>query len=109
MPKLNEISIISKRPTILQLSYGVERANTYVVEENGHAILIDVCSKDAAKEEKEGLDEMLKSEGINIAEGDTVGNIMDMFNAGFSIIEISKVLKISVGEVKAIIDKQQGE
>ena len=66
-------------------------------------------SKDAAQAEKEGLDEMLKSEGINIAEGDTVGNIMDMFNAGFSIIEISKVLKISVGEVKAIIDKQQGE
>nr|MCR4845440.1 hypothetical protein [Eubacterium sp.] len=64
---------------------------------------------DAAQAEKEGLDEMLKSEGINIAEGDTVGNIMDMFNAGFSIIEISKVLKISVGEVKAIIDKQQGE
>ena len=50
MPKLNGISIISKRPTILQLSYGVERANTYVVEENGHAILIDACSKDAAKE-----------------------------------------------------------
>jgi DNA-directed RNA polymerase specialized sigma24 family protein len=34
---------------------------------------------------------------------------MEMFNAGFSIIEISKVLKISVGEVKKIIDNQQGE
>lgn len=52
MPKLNGISIISKRPTILQLSYGVERANTYVIEEDGHAILIDACSKDAAKELK---------------------------------------------------------
>ena len=52
MPKLNGISIIGKRPTILQLSYGVERANTYVIEEDGHAILIDACSKDAAKELK---------------------------------------------------------
>ena len=52
---------------------------------------------------------MLESEGIDLSKGDTVGNIMEMFNAGFSIIEISKVLKISVGEVKKIIDNQQGE
>ena len=55
------------------------------------------------------LDDMLSAEGISLTEGDTVGNIMEMFNAGFSIIEISKVLGIGVGEVKAIIDKQQGE
>ncbi len=55
------------------------------------------------------LDEMLSAEGISLTEGDTVGNIMEMFNAGFSIIEISKVLGIGVGEIKAIIDKQQGE
>ena len=54
------------------------------------------------------LDEMLQAEGISLTEGDTVGNIMEMFNAGFSIIEISKVLGIGVGEVKAVIDKQQG-
>ena len=52
---------------------------------------------------------MLSAEGISLTEGDTVGNIMEMFNAGFSIIEISKVLGIGVGEIKAIIDKQQGE
>ncbi len=55
------------------------------------------------------LDDMLSAEGISLTEGDTVGNIMEMFNAGFSIIEISKVLGIGVGEIKAIIDKQQGE
>ena len=55
------------------------------------------------------LDEMVSAEGISLTEGDTVGNIMEMFNAGFSIIEISKVLGIGVGEIKAIIDKQQGE
>ena len=52
---------------------------------------------------------MLAAEGIDLTDGDTVGNIMEMFNAGFSIIEISKVLHLGVGEVKAIIDKQQGE
>ena len=56
----------------------------------------------------ENLDEILDREGIDISDGDTVGNIMEMFGAGFSIIEISKVLKLEVSEVKEIIDKEQG-
>ncbi|MBR6401744.1 MAG: hypothetical protein IKS48_00005, partial [Eubacterium sp.] len=56
----------------------------------------------------ENLDEILDREGIDLTEGDNVGNIMEMFKAGFSIIEISKVLEIGVSEVKSVIDKEQG-
>ena len=60
-------------------------------------------------DEIENLDEILDREGIYISEGDTVGNVIAMYNTGFSIIEISKVLKIEVGEVKSIIDMHQGD
>ena len=51
---------------------------------------------------------MLKQEGINISDGDTTENIMSMFKAGFSIIEISKVIGLGVEEVKNVIDANQG-
>ena len=57
----------------------------------------------------ENLDDMLKQEGINISDGDTTENIMSMFKAGFSIIEISKVIGLGVEEVKNVIDANQGE
>ena len=60
-------------------------------------------------DEVENLDEILDREGIYITEGDTVGNVIAMYSTGFSIIEISKVLKIEVGEVKSIIDMNQGD
>lgn len=34
-----------RNPFILQLSCGMEQANTYVLGSNGHAIIIDACSK----------------------------------------------------------------
>ncbi len=59
--------------------------------------------------EPENLDEILSREGIHTSEGDTIGNIMEMFNAGFSIIEISKVMSLGVDKVKDVIDTHQGE
>ncbi|MBO6164955.1 MAG: hypothetical protein J6O17_01110, partial [Eubacterium sp.] len=59
--------------------------------------------------EVENLDEILDKEGIEITDGDTVGNIMEMYNAGFSIIEISKVMNVGVSEVKYVIDSHQGD
>ena len=46
------ISVVNEKPVILQLSYGVEKANTYVIEDNGHAVIIDACSKEVAEELK---------------------------------------------------------
>jgi hypothetical protein len=59
--------------------------------------------------EAENLDDILDREGIEITDGDTVGNIMEMYNAGFSIIEISKVMNVGVSEVKYVIDSHQGD
>ena len=59
--------------------------------------------------EAENLDEILDKEGIEITDGDTVGNIMEMYNAGFSIIEISKVMNVGGSEVKYVIDSHQGD
>ena len=50
MSKYNTIFAISQEPLILQFSYGVEHANTYVVMENNHALVIDSCSKAITKE-----------------------------------------------------------
>ena len=36
-------------------------------------------------------------------------NIMVMYNSGFSIIEISKVLDLDVSSVKSFIDSHRGE
>ena len=52
MPELNGISTLSEKPVILQFSYGIEKANTYVIEDNGHAVIIDACSKAVAEELK---------------------------------------------------------
>ena len=60
-------------------------------------------------EKTESLDEILAVEGINLEGGDTEENVMDMYHAGFSILEISKLLDLGVGEVKFFIDKHQGE
>ena len=57
----------------------------------------------------ENLDEILDRDGINITDGDTVGNVMEMYHAGFSILEISKVMNLGVSEVKYVIDQHQGE
>ena len=55
----------------------------------------------------EDLDAILEREGIQLTDGDTEGNIMEMFHAGFSIIEISKVLKLEAAVVKQVIDSRQ--
>ncbi len=44
MPKLNTVQIVGTNLEIIQLSFGMEQANTYLVVENGHAIVIDACS-----------------------------------------------------------------
>ena len=36
--------------TVHQLSYGVECANTYMIENHGHALLIDACSSEVVDE-----------------------------------------------------------
>ena len=50
------------------------------------------------------LDQILDREGIDLSAEDPTINILTMYGAGLSIIEISKVLKMGVGEVKYIID-----
>ena len=50
------------------------------------------------------LDQILDREGIDLNAEDPTLNILTMYGAGLSIIEISKVLKMGVGEVKYIID-----
>ena len=65
--------------------------------------------KKKPKEEErpaESLDEILAEEGIDISDGDVNGNVIGMYQAGFSIIEISKVMKLGVSDVKYIIDHQ---
>lgn len=52
MPELNTTTVVSKNPLILQLSYGVERANTYIIEDTGHAVIIDACSEKVTEELK---------------------------------------------------------
>lgn len=52
MPELNEISRLSGKPATIQLSYGTEKANTYIIEDNKHAIIIDACSEEVAEELK---------------------------------------------------------
>ena len=52
MPERRAVRTVSKTPEILQLSYGLEQANTYLVVENGHAVVIDACSASVADEIK---------------------------------------------------------
>lgn len=49
--KLNVVSIVCKDPYVIQLSYGMEQANTFIlISKNRRAIVIDVCSKNVADE-----------------------------------------------------------
>lgn len=43
-------SEIHESPDIFQLSCGMEKSNTYIVADRGHAIVVDVCSKDVVRE-----------------------------------------------------------
>ena len=52
MLELNTAEAVCKDPVILQFSYGVEQANTYILVYGNHAIVVDVCSKDVAEELK---------------------------------------------------------
>ena len=52
MPELNTAKTVCKNPFILQFSYGVEQANTYVLISGHHAIVVDVCSKSITEELK---------------------------------------------------------
>ena len=45
MAELNTILVTSESPPIIRLSYGVEKANTYIIEDNCHAVLIDASSE----------------------------------------------------------------
>lgn len=47
---LNSALVVQEHPTIIQLSYGMEQANTYLMIENHHAIVIDVCSENVVEE-----------------------------------------------------------
>lgn len=47
------LSEVQENPSILRLSYGMEQANTYLLISQGHAIVLDVCSKDV-------MDELIK-------------------------------------------------
>lgn len=49
---LDHSSIVSEKPSIIQFSYGIEKANSYVIVSNGHALVIDACSMDVAEELK---------------------------------------------------------
>lgn len=59
--------------------------------------------------EQEDLSDIMEREGIRITDGDTRGNVMEMYHAGFSMIEISKVMKLDVSQVKDVIDEERGE
>ena len=52
----------------------------------------------------ETLDQIIDREGIDLSYGDPRENVLILYNAGLSIIEISKVLKMGVSDVKYIID-----
>jgi len=52
MPELNTTSVVCKKPMVLQLSYGIEKANTYVIIIDGCAVVIDACSAEVAEELK---------------------------------------------------------
>ena len=61
------------------------------------------------KDEEFDVVAILDGKVTKVSNDDTVGNIMEMYDAGFSIIEISKVIGLGVSEVKFIIDKHQGD
>lgn len=50
MPEMNLAENVSETPRIIRLSFGMEEANTYFLVSEGHAVLIDVCSKNVIKE-----------------------------------------------------------
>ena len=52
MTNLYTTDVVSKFPQIHQLSYGGERANTYILNTEGHALVIDACSESVSEELK---------------------------------------------------------
>ena len=50
MTDLYTTAVESKPPLIHQLAYGVERANTYIIDDTGHALVIDACSEAVSEE-----------------------------------------------------------
>lgn len=50
MPRQYYVTEVCKHPVILQLSYGEEQANTYILVSDRHAIVIDACSKSIVHE-----------------------------------------------------------
>lgn len=52
MPDLNSSRTVNGNPEIIQLSYGMEQANTYLIVEDGNAVVIDACSASAVEEIK---------------------------------------------------------
>lgn len=56
MFKPNEIILLQKQPKLIQISFYVERSNTYVLCDRNHAIVVDVCSA--------SIVDILKNRGI---------------------------------------------
>ena len=50
MLEQNTGQIVSNSPEIIQFSYGIEQANTYLIIEDKHAVVIDTCSASVAAE-----------------------------------------------------------
>lgn len=50
MPELNLTEVVYSNPEIIQLSYGIEHANTYLVISDRHALVIDACSQNVVRE-----------------------------------------------------------
>ena len=53
MTELRTVQTVSETPEIIQLPYGIEQANTYLVVEDTHVAVIDVCSASAVGEIKD--------------------------------------------------------
>ena len=80
-----------------------------LTEESAEPVKEELKEDISDLEQTESLDEILAVEGISLDGGTTEENVMGMYHAGFSILEISKLLDLGVGEVKYVIDKHQGE
>ena len=50
MPDSNAVQIVYKTPEIIQVKFGMEQSNTYLIIDSGHAIVVDVCSVMAVDE-----------------------------------------------------------
>lgn len=50
MPELNSTEVVYVNPEIIQLSYGIEQANTYLLISDRYTVVIDACSKSVVSE-----------------------------------------------------------